>query len=224
MLLHMSAPRIASTVLMFAALSAFLLSDAMVDVSSGTEARTSEWTDHGRIMIDSDSEFTAENGVTSGNGTKSDPYMIEGWRIGPSPNVTAIDIHNTRAHFRIRDVYIFSCSLGVLMNNVHDGRVENSQFMNCSVGVAVVRSDDCKITTSTFEGSVVAISISYSDVSQSDNTFINNVNDVTRVKNEVPWEQSWIGAAVCVAILIPLVAVITLLLYFRFRPAPPAAP
>lgn len=220
----MSAPRLVRIVLVFAALSTFLLSGVMEDVSPGTEAAATQWTDHGRIMIDSDSEFTAENGVASGSGTKSDPYIIEGWRIGPSPNVTAIDIHNTRSHFRIRDVYLFSCSLGILMNNVHDGRVENSQFMNCSVGVAVVRSDDCKITTSTFEGSVVAISISYSDVSQSDNTFINNVNDVTRIKNKVPWEQSWIGAAVCVAILIPLVAVITMLLYFRFRPAPPSAP
>jgi len=190
-------------------------------VSSPASASTAGWTERGRIMIDSDSKFTVTNGVVSGSGSKSDPYIIEGWKIGPSANVTAIDIYNTNAYFRIRNVYVFSCSIGVLMSHVHNGRVENSQFIDDSVGVAVVESDDCKIVNNTFEGNDVAISISHSDVSLSDNTYINNGVKVARFKNEQPWEFTQVGAVVCVAVLIPLVAIISLLVYYRFKRVPP---
>ena len=110
------------------------------------------------------------------------------------------------------------------MRTVHNGRVENSQFNDNHIAVAFYESDDCKVTGSVFEGNVIAISISYSDVSQSDNLFIDNGENVVRIKDERPWEQTWVwvGATVCIAILIPLAAVTAILVYFRLRrPLPP---
>lgn len=206
-----------ATVTMLAAFFAILSATFVPSTSFCAYAKSAEWTEHDAIVINDDSQFTSANGVVSGNGTKLDPYIIEGWKIGPFHNSTAINVWNTNAHFRIRNVYVFSCSVGILMNNVHNGWVENSQFISNSLGVAFYKSDSCKVVGSTFEGSDVAISLSYSDVSQTDNTFINNDINVAKYKRDMPWEQSWLGATVCLVIFIPLVAIIAMLIYFRFK-------
>jgi len=42
-----------------------------------------EGTPHAPIRINSNSDFTAENGVTGGNGTESDPYIISNYEKTP---------------------------------------------------------------------------------------------------------------------------------------------
>ena len=212
-----------ATVIMLAAFFAVLSVTFVPSTSSCASAMSAEWTEHDAIVINDDSAFTSANGVVSGNGTKLDPYIIKGWKIGPFPNSTAINVWNTNAHFRIRNVYAFSCSIGVLMNNVSNGWVENSQFISNSLGVGFYKSDSCKVVGSTFEGSDVAILISFSDVSQSDNTFINNDINVAKYKRDVQWELSWVGATVCIVIFVPLVTIVVMLIYFRFRRFPPPA-
>jgi hypothetical protein len=54
-------------------------------------------TKHPAVTISSDSEFTAANGVRSGNGTRAHPYVISGWLL---PNLT---IQNTGKWVTIRD-------------------------------------------------------------------------------------------------------------------------
>ena len=69
---------------------------------------------HGRIVIMGDEDFTAENGVRSGNGTTLNPYVIEGWEIDLSESSESdqyndgIVVQNTDAWFVIRDVRIHS--------------------------------------------------------------------------------------------------------------------
>lgn len=189
---------------------------------SSASSTVIEWTERERIRIDSDLAFTAENGVVSGSGTKSNPYIIEGWKIGPYPNVTAIDIQNTQAYFRVRNVFVHNSSIGLLMSHVDNGRVEDSQFANNSIGIAVVESEDCKITGCTIEGSYIAVSDRDSDLSLSDNTYINNEVDVYEPKKKKgPWEFTSLGATVCLASLVPLLAFVSLLIYYRFRKTPP---
>lgn len=186
--------------------------------ASGVVSATLEWTEHDILRIDGDSNFTAANGVVSGSGTKADPYIIEGWKIGPHEGFMGMDIRNTRAYFRIRDVFVFNCSIAVLLNNVSDARVESSTFTANSIGVAAYHCDDCKVWNCTFEGNNMGISISYSDLSQSDNTFVNNGMNVFKLREDrPPWEQTWVGVAVCVAILVPLAIVSTLMLYYRYK-------
>jgi len=185
--------------------------------SPRSTALTVEWTERMAIVINNDTGFTAENGVVSGSGTKTDPYIIEGWKIGGFINGTAINIRDTDSHFRVRNIYTYSSSVGVQMNNVHYGWVEDSQFIDDAVGVAFYKCGDCKVVRNTFEGSDVAILISFSEVSQSDNIFINNNIDVQRTVRETPWELTWVGTVVCAAIIIPLTAILSVMVYIRVK-------
>jgi nitrous oxidase accessory protein NosD len=201
----------------FVAIVVPLSSPSLDTLSPSASVLSVQWTERNAIVINDDTRFTAENGVVSGSGTKLDPYIIEGWKIGQFENGTAIDIRNTDSHFRIRNVYTYSCAIGVQMNYVHNGWVEDSQFIDNDVGVAFFKSGDCKVLRSTIQGSDVALLISFSEVSQSDNTFINNNVDVQRTTREMPWELTWVGTVVCAAILIPLSAILVILIYFRVK-------
>jgi hypothetical protein len=63
------------------------------------------YTTHNPIYIDCDANFTVANGVSSGNGTASNPYIIENWDINAS-SANGIDISNTNAYFIIRNCVI----------------------------------------------------------------------------------------------------------------------
>ncbi|MGI8407850.1 MAG: hypothetical protein ACR2L3_05005 [Actinomycetota bacterium] len=56
-----------------------------------------ETTDRGPIRITKDSEFDAEHGVRSGTGTKSDPYVISGWKVG------SLALSDTNSYVVVRD-------------------------------------------------------------------------------------------------------------------------
>lgn len=71
------------------------------------------YTTHDPIIIAGNEGFTDVNGVVSGSGSASDPYIISGWDINAS-SANGIEIIGTDAHFTIRD-----CSL-------HDGMTSNS--------------------------------------------------------------------------------------------------
>jgi len=105
-------------------------------------ARAFDFQPHAPIVIDGNSGFTQENGVTGGSGTVSDPYDIEGWNIGLFPG---IEIRNTDAHFVIRDV---RTNIGVVLSNVTNGRVSSGVFDNrlecprgCPHGILVIKID-----------------------------------------------------------------------------------
>ncbi len=107
-------------------LSASLLAAAWSLGPASEEARA--YTPHAPISINSDADFTAANGVISGSGIPSDPYVIEGWEIAPSSS-NAIEIYNTRSYFMIRDVFVHSAPFGyagVWLGNVSNGWIENS--------------------------------------------------------------------------------------------------
>jgi len=60
---------------------------------------------HSPIAINGNAGFTAANGVISGSGTASDPYVIGGWEIFPAPFFnTAISVSDTSAYFVIRNI------------------------------------------------------------------------------------------------------------------------
>jgi parallel beta-helix repeat protein len=164
--------------------------------------------------------------VTGGSGTSSDPYIIEGWRIGPLAGGAGIEIWNTRADFVIRNLHITSCNIGILLNNVTDGRIQGCLLENNSVGLNVMYSDDIKATDNNFTRNNYAMVITYSDFTEWDNTFYENTNKL--FEKQWPWTMGEAGTVVCLAILIPLVAIVSILLYFnisarrrRKREAPP---
>jgi nitrous oxidase accessory protein NosD len=111
------------------------------------QARASTLVPHSPIIINGDSDFTAANGVIDGRGTRSHPYLIEGWNItasswfGPnSPNGPGIIVNNTTAYFVIRNVISNEGAYpGLKLTHVANAAIENSQ-MNGYPWTAVVDS------------------------------------------------------------------------------------
>jgi len=87
------------------------------------------WGNREPIYIYGDAGFTIGNGVMSGSGTATDPYLIEGWRID-APNADyGVYVDHTTVHFVIRDCVIERARLaGIYFNAVQNGRVEGIQI------------------------------------------------------------------------------------------------
>ena len=91
--------------------------------------QVSAYVPHDPIRIYSNTDFTPPNGVTGGNGTLSDPYIIERWEIETTGFQYGIVIRDTTAHFVIRNVYVHSGDIeltGLVLDNVFNGTVSDS--------------------------------------------------------------------------------------------------
>ena len=99
---------------------------------------------HLPIYINGDSGFVTANGVVSGSGTASDPYVISGWEINADGD-TGIEIANTNAHFVVRDVLVRSAYFGALLRGVSHATVEDSTVTASTVGIRVESSHDVTI-------------------------------------------------------------------------------
>lgn len=170
---------------------------------------------HSTIKINGDSNLNSTNGVVSGSGTGSDPYIIEDWQIGPNSGGSGIAIWNTRAHLIIRTTYVFQCNVGILLGNVSNVRIDNCAFFQNIVGANVYESDDVKIVNSIFRENNYAISIMNSHVKRFNNDYFDNNH--TLLQKQVSWEQGPLGNLVCYSTLVLLAAVITVLVFFRIR-------
>jgi len=140
---------------------------------------------HSPILIDGNGGFTEQNGVISGNGTASDPYIIEGWAIY-SPGENAIDVRDTDAYFTIRNSIVSSdnpghptgcgsdnivaCQKGIFLFNVSNCTIENVEVSNNELGIVVDRSKNILI-----EGTTANLNSEGVDVADSMNiTLANN--------------------------------------------------
>ena len=83
-----------------------------------------DYTPHDPIEIEGDDEFTADNGVTGGNGTSEDPYIIEGWEIETTEH-SAIYIKFTTAYFIVRHCYLAAEHDGVYLYHVTNGIIDD---------------------------------------------------------------------------------------------------
>jgi len=86
------------------------------------------WGNREPIYIYGDDGFTYGNGVMSGSGSATDPYIIEGWRIDAPNAEYGIYIDHTTQHFVIRDCVIERArTAGIYFNTVRNGRIESIQ-------------------------------------------------------------------------------------------------
>jgi parallel beta-helix repeat protein len=82
---------------------------------------------HDPIYIFSNADFTPANGVTSGSGTPSDPFVIEGWEIRSTFPNSAIKIQSTDVHFIIRNVSVHRKAYSVIsFMFLENARIEDS--------------------------------------------------------------------------------------------------
>jgi len=82
-------------------------------------------------VIVGDGNFTATNGVIGGNGTASNPYIIEGW------DIAELTVSNTKAYVVIRNVYIHSGVVTSFERVVDFAAVSNVRMENLTVSDSV---------------------------------------------------------------------------------------
>ncbi len=135
---------------------------------SGTpHARASGLRSHEPILIFGNAAFTTDNGVVSGSGTSSDPYIIEGWDIDTS-TANGIRIFNTDAYFVMRNVLTRPFGwTGLILLGVTNGLIENSTFSGVEIGDY---SRNIVVSETNFVGGAVSVEISY-NITLTDDTF-----------------------------------------------------
>lgn len=117
---------------------------------------------HDPIYIEGDSGFTHPNGVSSGSGTLSDPYIIESWDIWGEAGVNCVEIRNTSMHF-----VISNCSLqisdGVVLAGVSNGTVTAVTTYACGYSLRVEDSSDIMISDNTIGSSMFSVALNRSE-------------------------------------------------------------
>jgi len=114
-----------------------------------------KYTSHEPIYIDGNDDFVVgQNGVVSGSGIESNPYIIEGWDINAS-SADGIRIENTNVCFVVRDCVIHNGYApdndiynndGVYFYNVTNAKIENCEIYNNYYGIYLWYSSDSYIT------------------------------------------------------------------------------
>ncbi|TET89923.1 MAG: hypothetical protein E3J35_08450 [Methanomassiliicoccales archaeon] len=111
----------------------------------------SAYTPRPPILIVGNWGFVPVNGVTEGNGTSSNPFVIEGWEINAS-STDGIRIMNTTSHFIIRNVYVhsgvmdpFDFHRGIALYNASNARLENVIATNNDDGIRLYRSRNVSV-------------------------------------------------------------------------------
>jgi parallel beta-helix repeat protein len=100
-------------------------------------------TSHAQIYINGNDNFTLANGVTSGSGRVSDPYIIENWDIS-AENGHGICVSNATAYFVIRNCYVHDGQVngyyGIFFDNSTNGIVKNNIVENNYYGMYLHRN------------------------------------------------------------------------------------
>ena len=109
--------------------------------SASEQQPTVNYTTRGEIYI-WDGDYT--DGVSSGTGVESDPYIIEGWEIDGSVTGYGIVLDYTNAYVVIRDCYIYGArdsssgySAGVLLYASNNITVENCTIDDNDIGISI---------------------------------------------------------------------------------------
>ena len=193
-----------------------LLSLSVSPAANGRASTSLTYYERPAIRIVGDSGFNETNGVVSGSGGSDDPYIIEGWYIGGPLVSTAIAVYDANAHFAIRNVYLHNCGIGIALYNISHGDVYDCWIANVSTGVSIIGSASCDIHDNTIRDNYNGIIVRESNnIRLASNHFSGNTVNIQRPS--FPWEQTWVGMVVCIAIMGPLLLLIGAAIYMRVR-------
>lgn len=139
------------------------------------------YTSHQRFSIIGNAQFNNTlfplNGVVSGNGTASDPYIIEGWDIDSSGD-TAIRIMFTDAHYVLRNCYIHGNGMfwGIYQLKSVNSTICNNTFSGNSDGIIVDQSSNNTVSDNNFSsnGRGIYLVQTCTNIIVSNNTFNGN--------------------------------------------------
>ncbi|MCK4444390.1 MAG: right-handed parallel beta-helix repeat-containing protein, partial [Thermoplasmata archaeon] len=126
--------------------SSLIISGTLV-VAYPTDDGGITYTPHSTIYIFGDEDFNSANGVTGGNGTQSDPFVIEGWEIEAEMS-NGITILETSAYFVIRNVHVHSSGIifhGISLEKLENGRVEDCEISDNWKGLNIRESTNVSV-------------------------------------------------------------------------------
>lgn len=102
------------------------------------------------VNVVGDWAFTATNGVTGGQGTADDPYVVEGWCIDAEPDTSAVRIDSTTAHVEVRGNHLQGSYNGVTLTGSTNVRVVNNTLEGNEVrGISVIESPGATLEANT---------------------------------------------------------------------------
>lgn len=198
---------------------AFLATNALpwADASSSTSCvAEAEFTPMDSIYILGNDDFTAENGVVSGTGSSSDPYIIEGWEMNFNNTGTGITVVEADRYFVVRNVHITGAKIGMRFEGVYHARVTGTTIDNCTTGISASYSEASKVDNVVISDCSVGVSLRYCDAFKlSDITYVNNDEDLRVIA--LPWIQTRQADLVYGVVAGLLVSFVALLLYFRYK-------
>ncbi len=124
------------------------------------------YTVHAPIEITSDADFgIGINGVSAGDGSAGNPWIIEGWEIDGTGFNYCIDIENTMDHFVVKDCHLREASIaGFYLLISNNNTIINNTVSDNYRGFQVVSSNNNTISNNTIEdNSDIGISMVTSD-------------------------------------------------------------
>jgi len=139
---------------------------------------------HNVIRINSNSDFTSENGVVGGSGTKDDPYIISGWDIDGHRSGDGIYIGNTTMYFIIENCYIHDIATvsihwtfynGITLNNVVNGIIRENTIIESNDGISLTKSSQIIIENNNITDNLGGIGLDKSFNNKIVNNSISNM-------------------------------------------------
>ncbi|MBU4144229.1 MAG: right-handed parallel beta-helix repeat-containing protein [Candidatus Thermoplasmatota archaeon] len=91
------------------------------------------------ITIIGNSSFNLTNGVTGGNGSADNPFIINGWEIDTTGEAYGILVQDTTLHFVIMNCLIFGNTTGngIMISNAPNGVVRSNELHTLSNAIYV---------------------------------------------------------------------------------------
>jgi parallel beta-helix repeat protein len=129
---------------------------------------------HDPIRISTDADFTQANGVSAGDGTPSNPYVIEGWNINQDLSENGIALFRTDAHVLIRNMKIslqdksnqYLNPTGILLSEVSNCTIHNVTFVGKMLGIDIaptyasrLKENNLSVTYNTFMDCMGGVSV-----------------------------------------------------------------
>lgn len=163
-----------------------VMNTAIIIGSIKEDTEKTRYSPHGVIRINGDSDFTPANGVTGGDGSANNPYIISGWDIDAHGAGNAIYIGNTTAYFIVENCRLHNASggsypyfmgAGITLFKAPNGIIRNNEIFNTVYGMYIWHSDSNIITKNTITNSSQGIQLDWSNYNAISNNTITNTGE-----------------------------------------------
>ena len=121
------------------------------------------------IRINSNADFISANGVTEGDGSEVNPYIIEGWKIDAAGLGCGIYVGNTTMYFVVRNNFVHDAGgnlggvyhrdTGIYLWNAENGSLVDNILDNNDSGIRLTDSRDNNIEDNEITGRRTGIAL-----------------------------------------------------------------